>query len=103
MVEKERTYELLKNIANKLDILAGLLCDLKEMIGNKSSVKEKVAYFANKHRDMSNPEISRALGISEKHVSKEKALLKRTENGRKEIIREDGQDDQALGGDSGAG
>ena len=82
-----------ERILAKLDIIAGLLYELKESLGNKSSIKEKVAYFANEYRSMGNKEISRALGISEKHVSKEKSLLKRSEDGRAEAIPETGQND----------
>lgn len=62
----------LEAISRKLDVIAGLLYDLKSALVGKESIRNKVAHFANK--DLGNKEIARILGISEKHVSKEKAL-----------------------------
>ncbi len=79
-IEKDRNSE-------KLDVVIGLLQEIKEALVGPQSIKEKVAYFTNENKELSNKEISRALGISEKHVSKEKALLKQRrnkENGREE-------------------
>lgn len=59
----------------KLDVMIALLYDIKEAVDKESSVKEKVAYFAKK--EMGNKDIAKILGISEKHVSKEKALMKK--------------------------
>jgi len=64
-----------EKIAQKLDVMIALLYDIKESLSKESSVKEKVAYFIKK--DLGNKEIAKILSISEKHVSKEKALLKK--------------------------
>ena len=64
-----------ERIENKLDVMISLLYDIKETMSKKSSVKEKVGYFTKK--GLSNKEVAKILGISEKHVSKEKALLKK--------------------------
>ena len=73
----------------KLDIIAGLLQEIKEALTKPQSVRDKVSYFSNENRSLTNKDISRTLGISEKHVSKEKTLLKKkkeTKHGREKII-----------------
>jgi len=64
-----------EKIEHKLNVIIALLYDIKESLGKESSVKEKVAYFVK--RNLGNKEIAKILNISEKHVSKEKALLKK--------------------------
>ena len=67
--ERDRTAE-------KLDIVVGLLQEIKEALTKTQSIREKVSHFSNENRNLTNKDISRILGISEKHVSKEKSLLK---------------------------
>ena len=73
MVLPEKNKEL-EVISRKLDVIAGLLYDLKVALVGGESIRNKVAHLVNK--DLSNKEIARILGISEKHVSKEKTLGK---------------------------
>lgn len=74
----------------KLDLIAGLLQEIKEALTKPQQVKEKVAYFSNENRNLTNRDIAQILGISEKHVSKEKSLLNKNkkgeQDGREEII-----------------
>lgn len=72
--------EDLKVVRSKLDIIISLLYDLKESFNHKSSIREKVSYFAK--RGLSNKYIAKIIGISEKHVSKEKALSKKEKKGK---------------------
>ena len=85
---KEKTEA--ESTSENLDLIAGLLQDIKEALNKPQSVREKVAYFSNENRSLTNKEISRILGISEKHVSKEKSLLNKPktkeQDGREETI-----------------
>jgi DNA-binding NarL/FixJ family response regulator len=58
-----------KNIVDRLDVIINLLYDIKEF-EKKEPIKSKVAYLARAGVD--NKSIAKILGISEKHVSKEK-------------------------------
>lgn len=60
----------LKEINSKLSVLISL-----QLLKENFSVKEKVAILVRAGVD--NQSISKILGISEKHVSKEKSLMKR--------------------------
>lgn len=64
-----------QTLSAKLNVMISLLLDIKESLGEKMSLKGKIAYLVR--AGLSNKEISKILGISEKHVSKEKALLKK--------------------------
>lgn len=77
MEENTQTKELNK----KLNVVIALLNDLK-FRESKASVKEKIAYFTR--FKLNNSDISDILGISEKHVSKEKSLMK-SQNGRETV------------------
>jgi len=65
----ENDGDVLNSINNKLSVLINLLLKEKEM-----SIKEKVALLEN--ISISYKEAAQILGISEKHYSKEKSLLK---------------------------
>ncbi len=66
-----------QTISKKLDVILGLLYTINESLTKKSTVKEKVKFFVNS--GLSNKEISSVIGITEKYVSKEKALIKKGE------------------------
>ena len=72
-MNKQNPKTELERVSLKLDILIGLLYDLNDILTSKSSIRQKVAYLSS--RKLSNKEISQVLGISDKHVSKEKSLL----------------------------
>lgn len=67
---KNKTEQIFKEISEKLSILIKLAFFEKEL-----SIKDKVRFLSN--FDISNQEISKILDISEKHVAKEKSLLKK--------------------------
>jgi DNA-binding NarL/FixJ family response regulator len=73
----------LKAISIKLNAVISLLMDLNEKMDSKTTTKEKVAYLVRTGLN-NNQEISKILGISEKHVSKEKAMVKK--DGREETV-----------------
>lgn len=75
--------EELDAISTKLNVVINLLMDLNGHMGSKTTIREKVAYLVRNGLD-DNQEISRILGISGKHVSKEKAMVKKY--GREETI-----------------
>ena len=67
VAETEKTF---KEINAKLSVLISLA------LGNKpKSIKEKVEFLSK--LGVSNKDISRILNISEKHVAKEKSLIKK--------------------------
>lgn len=68
----KKIEDSVQRISEKLDIVIGVLQDLSGALFEKTLIKDKVSYLAS--RGLSNKEISRALGISEKYVSKEKSL-----------------------------
>lgn len=70
MIEDTKNEELSK----KLSVIIALLNDIK-FREDKAQIKEKIAYFVR--FGLSNKDISEILNISEKHVSKEKSLLKK--------------------------
>lgn len=72
----------LQRISGKLDIIVGLLYELNDSLIGSSSIRRKVSYLSS--RGLNNKEISRALGISEKHVSKEKSLLNKNKQGEQD-------------------
>jgi DNA-binding NarL/FixJ family response regulator len=76
MVENTQNEELSK----KLNVVIALLNDIK-FREDKAQIKEKIAYFVR--FGLNNRDVSEILDISEKHVSKEKSLLKKgsVENG----------------------
>lgn len=67
---KNETEKLLGEISKKLSVLIKLFLIEKEL-----TVREKIKLLAE--FNFSNKEIANILGISEKHVSKEKSLLKK--------------------------
>ena len=72
----------------KLDLIASLLLDIKQELGEKMQAKEKVRYLL-KRGISGDDELSAIVGITKNHASKEKALIKKEEkkkNGREEII-----------------
>ena len=69
-------------ITKKLNLIAGLLVDIKQSLNEKMSVKDKIAYLL-KRGITEDEDISAILGITKNHASKEKATL------RKETDRED--------------
>ena len=79
-MKKERHKQ--DRTSEKLDIIAGLLQEIKEALIKPQSIKEKISYFSNENKCLTNKDISRTLGISERHVSKEKTLLKKEKNKR---------------------
>ena len=70
-----------EELEKKFNVIISLLNDIK-FRENKASIKEKIAYFSR--FKLSNRDISHILNISEKHVSKEKSLMKK-EDGRETI------------------
>lgn len=76
----EINTELLGSMNNKLSVIINLLMKKEEM-----SIKEKVALLENV--PISYKEAAQILGISEKHYSKEKSLLKNNTN--KNILKEE--------------
>ena len=80
MVDNTQNEELSK----KLSVVIALLNDLK-FRESKAQIKDKIAYFVR--FGLNNKDISEILDISEKHVSKEKSLLKKKtgEDGRETI------------------
>ncbi len=72
----------IRRISEKLDIIIGVLQDLNGALSEKSLIRDKVSYLAS--RGLSNKEISRALGISEKYVSKEKSLFNKNKQGEQD-------------------
>lgn len=76
----------LEKISNKLSLIASLLMDLNEHLGQKMSVKEKVSYLVS--RGITNDEdISTILNITRSHAKKEKSLLKRgAKHGREKAV-----------------
>jgi len=71
--------EYLSLVDSKLSIIINLLMQKEDM-----SIKEKVALLENV--SLSYKDAAKVLGISEKHYSKEKSLLK---NNKKEGVKED--------------
>ncbi|MEK6963932.1 MAG: hypothetical protein AABX70_05880 [Nanoarchaeota archaeon] len=68
--------KLMETTSNKLNLLAGLLIDIKQLLGEKMSIKEKVEYLVR--RGITDDEdMSAILGITRGHASKEKAMLKK--------------------------
>ncbi len=65
----------LKRLFGKLNLVAGLLMDMKQTLEEKMSVKDKVGYLLKKGVS-EDGDISLILGITKSHASKEKALLK---------------------------
>lgn len=65
---------LSEQVSRKLNVLISLVQDLKYR-EFKSSLREKIAYFDR--FDLKNKDIANILNISEKHVSKEKSLMKK--------------------------
>lgn len=63
-----------KEFSRKLNVIIALLSDIKES-ERQGTLKEKIAYFGK--LSLSNREIAQILNISEKHVSKEKSLIKK--------------------------
>ena len=55
--------------------MISLLYDLKESFDRKNSTKEKVHYLAG--QGLNNFDVAKIIGISEKHVSKEKSSMKK--------------------------
>jgi len=60
-------------ISKKLNVIISLLNDIKYR-EEKASLKEKIDYLTK--FDLSNKDVSEILGKSEKHISKEKSLMK---------------------------
>ena len=81
-------YKDNEKISGKLNLIASLLLDIKQELGEKMSIKEKVGYLVK--RGLTDDEdISSVLGITKSHASKEKAIVKKEEkkdNGREEAI-----------------
>ena len=73
----------LKKISAKLNIIVSLLMDLKQSMGEKMQIKEKVKYIVRR-KIIEDEDISAILDITKSHASKEKAILKKEEieNGR---------------------
>ena len=85
----ENADKELKRISEKADVLIGIFLDLHDALTKKRSIRDKVSYLSS--RGLSNGEVSRVLGISEGHVSKEKSLLNKEKqednlNGREETF-----------------
>jgi len=74
MIKKEPA----EKIEKKLNLIASLLMDMNQSIGEKMSIKEKIAYLVS--RGITDDEdISKILNITKSHASKEKAMLKKGE------------------------
>lgn len=69
-MNKDKLEQLLMEISRKLSILIRLSLKDEEL-----TIKEGVKLLSQ--FDLSNKEISQILGISEKHVAKEKSLIKK--------------------------
>ncbi len=65
--------------STKLNLIASLLFDIKESFGEKNLLKEKVKYLLKRGIEKDS-DISEILGITKSHASKEKTILKRSEN-----------------------
>lgn len=72
MVDKKEPEQ----IAKKLNLIASLLLDMNQNLGEQMSIKEKVAYLVG-HGITEDEDISQILNITRSHASKEKAILKR--------------------------
>ena len=90
LIQMEKENEkILQDVSTQLDVIIGLLLDLNGSLSENNLIRNKVSYLVN--RGIPNKNISRALGISEKYVSKEKSLINKTKqgennDGREEII-----------------
>jgi len=77
-----------QNISSKLNLLASLLMEIKQSLGEKMSIKDKVSYLI-KRGVVDDDNISYIVGITKNHASKEKALLKKEtkeKDGREEMV-----------------
>lgn len=86
IMTKEKTEQ--NRTAEKLDLIASLLIDIKEALSEKMSIRDKVAYLVKKGI-IKDEDIASIIGITKSHASKEKALLKKginEKNEREEII-----------------
>ena len=88
MVNMNNNEDVLNSINNKLSVVINLLMRKEEM-----SVKDKVALMEN--IPISYKEAAQIIGISEKHYSKEKSLLKNKNN--KKDSNEGGEIENGIG------
>jgi len=66
----------IKKLSDRLNLIASLLLDIKQELGEKTSVKEKVKYVLE--RGISDDgDISAIVGITKSHASKEKAIIRK--------------------------
>lgn len=65
-----------QDLSVKLNLVASLLLDVKEELGEKMSVREKVRYLL-KRGVFRDEDISTVVGITRSHASKEKAMIKK--------------------------
>ena len=63
--------------SEKLNLIAGLLLDIKETLSERMSVKDKVAYLVKKGVGK-DEDIASIIGITRSHASKEKAIIKKS-------------------------
>lgn len=76
---ENQTEKSLKELSIQLDVIIGLLVDLNGALSENNLIRNKVSYLVD--RGLQNKNISRALGISEKYVSKEKSLSNKNKHG----------------------
>lgn len=62
----------------KLNLISGLLLDIREALTERATLKEKIAYLLKKGVD-NDDDISMILGINKSHASKEKAIIRKNE------------------------
>ena len=62
--------------STRLNVIASLLFDVKQSLGDKMSVREKVDYLL-KRGIVEDDDLSSILGITRSHASKEKALVRK--------------------------
>jgi hypothetical protein len=67
-----------ESVEAKLNLISSLLLDIREALTEKSTLKGKIAYLIEKGVD-SDEDISKILGISKSHASKEKAIIRKNE------------------------
>lgn len=61
-----------KELSKKMNLVASLLLDLKDVFGEKTSLKDKIRYLLKRGVEK-DKDISEILGITRSHASKEKA------------------------------
>ena len=78
----------IQKLSLKLNLMASILLDIKQSLGEKMSVKDKVSYLL-KRGILDDEDISSILSIKKSHASKEKAMVRKEDtkqDGREEII-----------------